>query len=240
MNSVEVQKDLIVLVADADAEMAIRTLLGRSEALGMRDISFDIRRHVQRDPGCRTAAHSFLKPETSLYKYALVVFDWEGAGAEDKEPDEIEELVENSLSQAGWDGRCAVIVIKPELEMWVWSDSPHVSTTLGWKDKQSTIQEWLTANTEFWPAGKDKPRRPKEALHESLRHARKSSSPSLFENLAGQVSVKRCKDRAFCKFKTVLKQWFGRPGRGLVKESRVAYRAGSAKTAARRIRKAKK
>lgn len=214
MSSAFVVKDLIVVVADADAEKAIETLLRRHRAFGIRHISFDIRRHVQRDPGCRTATHSFLRPEIDRYQYAMVVFDWEGAGAEDKSPEEIESFVETSLSESGWFDRCAVVVIKPELEMWVWSDSPHLSTALGWKNKQPSVHEWIKANTAFWPPNTNKPSRPKEALEASLRVVRKSSSPSLFETLAERVSVERCVDRAFGKFKKILKQWFGEPDRG--------------------------
>lgn len=211
MNMAPAAKDLIVVVADADAEMAVRTLLNRREALGLQPITFEVRRHVQRDPGCRTAAHSFLKPEIDRYRYALVLFDWEGAGAEDKDPADIERFVETSLSESGWTDRCAAIVIKPELEMWVWSDSPHVPTVLGWKNRQPSVCDWLKANTTFWPVNTEKPDRPKEALEAILRAVRKSSSPAMFEALAERVSVRRCTDRAFVKFKAILAQWFGRP-----------------------------
>ncbi|MBI3987633.1 MAG: hypothetical protein HY343_11965 [Lentisphaerae bacterium] len=210
MSPVPTAKDLIVVVADLDAEVAIKALLKRHEALGIQRISFDVRRHVQRDPGCRTAAHSFLLPERARYKHALVVFDWEGAGAEEKDPEEIEIAVEATLAKSGWDKRCAAIVIKPEFEMWLWSDSPHVHTALGWGNRQPAVQDWIKANTAFWPVNtKDKPDRPKEALEAVLRAARKSASPSLFESLAERVSVTRCTDRAFGKFKAVLRRWFG-------------------------------
>jgi hypothetical protein len=54
-------KDLIVLVADADMEAAVRGLLSRPSALGIRPISFDVKRHVQRDAGCRSGAHDLLR-----------------------------------------------------------------------------------------------------------------------------------------------------------------------------------
>ncbi len=208
MNRVPLTKDLIVVVADLDTEMAVKSLLMRHRALSIRPITFNVYPHVQRDPGCRIAAHSFLKPEVGKYDHALIVFDWEGAGAEDKSPEEIEVLVEELLSSSGWTNRCACVVIKPEFEMWVWSDSPHVPEVLGWKDRQPSIRTWIKNNTEYWPRDADKPDRPKEALAESLRVVRKSLSPSLFETLAGCVSVNRCTDRAFIKFKTVLANWF--------------------------------
>lgn len=202
-------KDLIVVVADADAEKAIVALLQRRQSLGIRKISYDIRRHVQRDPGCRTAVDSFLRPEIKSYRQALVVFDWEGAGAEDQVPEEIEVQVENCLSRAGWAGRCAAVVIQPELEAWVWSDSPHVPETLGWKDRHPSMQEWVKTHTRYWPDGCVKPTRPKEAMAACLREVRKSASPAFFETLAEHVSVSRCSDRAFAKFKSVLARWYG-------------------------------
>jgi len=44
--------DLIALVADADMEAAVRALLSRPSALGIRSITFDVKRHIQRDAGC--------------------------------------------------------------------------------------------------------------------------------------------------------------------------------------------
>lgn len=202
-------KELVVVVADVDAELTARALLKRHESLGIRPIEFDVQRHIQRDPGCRTAVHSFLQPETSRYKYALIIFDWEGAGAEDKSPEAIEADVEAKLAACGWRNRCAVVVIKPELEIWVWSDSPHVQNALGWEHCQQALQTWLKKNTSFWSGTAVKPERPKEALNAALREVRKSASPVLFKMLAERVSTERCNDRAFTKFKTVLKQWFG-------------------------------
>lgn len=202
-------KDLIVVVADIDAENAIDAVLRRYRALGIRNISYDIRRHVQRDPGCRTAIDSFLRPENTRYKYALVVFDWEGSGAENISPDEIEAGVESVLNQTGWSGRSAAVVIKPELEAWIWSDSPHFPAKLGWQEGRPSIREWVKVNTRYWPDGCEKPDRPKEALAACLREVRKSASPALFEKIASSVSMSRCTDRAFGKFKTVLKNWFG-------------------------------
>lgn len=202
-------KDLIVVVADIDAENAIQAVLQRRLALGIRDISYDIRRHVQRDPGCRTAVDSFLRPENTRYLHAIVVFDWEGAGAENNTPEEIEESVESALNRTGWSGRSAAVVIKPELEAWVWSDSPHVPANIGWQERRPSVREWIKANTQYWPDGNEKPTRPKEALEACLREVRKSASPALFESIAASVSLSRCTDRSFGKFKAILTNWFG-------------------------------
>lgn len=201
-------KDLIVVVADIDAENAIEAVLHRRHSLGIRNISYDIRRHVQRDPGCRTAVDSLLRPVNSRYNHALVVFDWEGSGAENDTPEEIEGRVESALRRTGWGNRSAAVVIKPELEAWVWSDSPHVTTSIGWQERRLPVREWIKANTQYWPDGCEKPTRPKEALEACLREIHRSASPALFESIASSVSLSRCTDRAFGKFKSVLRNWF--------------------------------
>jgi len=55
------EKNLVVLVPDADMEYATQALLTRHEALDIRPITFDIRRHLQRDAGCRSDCHNFLR-----------------------------------------------------------------------------------------------------------------------------------------------------------------------------------
>ena len=58
--------------------------------------------------------------------------------------------------------------------------------------------------------GEVKPRRPKEALQAALREARIPRSSSLYQRIAEKVSLRECEDRAFLKFKDILKDWFPR------------------------------
>ncbi|OGQ79159.1 MAG: hypothetical protein A2289_03140 [Deltaproteobacteria bacterium RIFOXYA12_FULL_58_15] len=77
--------------------------------------------------------------------------------------DEIESDVRQRLHVAGWNNRADVIVIRPELEAWVWSDSPHVDTVLGWNDRQPDLRSWLV--TQGYVTQRDaKLVRPKEAI----------------------------------------------------------------------------
>ncbi len=126
-------RDLIVLVADKNTEFSIRGLLSkRSSALRIRPLVFDIFVHPQRDPGCLRLAHDFLRPHSSRYGHALVVLDRDGCGQEHrKKRTELEQQIEERLAQSGWStGRAAAVVIEPELEAWVWSQSPHVEAGL--------------------------------------------------------------------------------------------------------------
>jgi len=200
-------RDLIVLVPDADMEFSIRALLSRS-ALKIRPIEFDVRRHVQRDAGCRSDCHNYLRFLSRGYRHAMVLFDHEGSGREQVERVELEHEVEGVLRVNGWEDRAAVIVVDPELEAWVWSDSPAVDGVLGWTGRTPTLRDWIQADTAFWPTGQIKPERPKEAFAAALRRVGTPPSPSIFKALADRVGIDRCVDPAFAKFKDTLRQWF--------------------------------
>ena len=49
-------RDLLVLVPDADIEQAMYGLLVRADRIDIAPVDFEIRRHVNRDSGCRTNA----------------------------------------------------------------------------------------------------------------------------------------------------------------------------------------
>jgi hypothetical protein len=94
-------KDLIALVADKNMESTLRGLLTRTESLGIRILNYDIFIHIERDPGCLRKSHDFLRIHHTNYHHALVMFDREGCGYEDKSRDELEQLVEERLSHSG-------------------------------------------------------------------------------------------------------------------------------------------
>jgi len=202
-------RDLIVVVPDADMEFVIRAMLSRPEALKIRSIACDVRRHVERDAGCRSDCHNYLRLWLGEYRYAMVLFDHEGSGREQLERVKLEREVEGVLRINGWQDRAAVIVIDPELEAWVWSDSPVVDEVLGWTARTPALRAWVQSDTVFWHTEQIKPERPKEAFDAALREVRKQHSPSVFEDLAARVSMDRCVDPAFRKFKSTLQSWFG-------------------------------
>jgi hypothetical protein len=204
---VKYTKDLVVLVADGDMEQALRGLLGRPQALGIRPIAYEIIRHPQRDPGCRQEGQRLLQPYRQQYRHALVVFDWEGSGGEATEPASLEQQVQQRLADAGWENDAAVVVLNPELESWVWSDSPQVARVLGWSESSDALRTWLTEKG-FLKALETKPVRPKEAVEAVLRHARKPRSAAIYRELADKVSLQRCSDPAFAKLQSILREWF--------------------------------
>ena len=198
-------KDLVVLVADADMEAALRGLLSRPEALGVRPLKYDVFRHPGRDPGCRAEAHVFLRQFRDQYDHALVVFDHHGSGREPADPTTLQEDLVRRLS-ADWQDRAAALVITPELEIWVWSDSPQVDQSLGWSGRMPNLRSWLVEQG-LWDEGNAKPNDPKRALAEALHEVRKPRSPSIFDALARTVSVNRCRDAAFLLLRSLLRAW---------------------------------
>ncbi len=198
-------KELVALVADKNTKATLEALLNRPEALAIPTIQYDVFVHPRRDPGVLNEAHDFLEPYASNYNYALVMFDHDGCGQEEKSVVELQTQIQNALDQKGWEGRSKIIVIEPELENWVWSDSPHVAKALG-------IDQVELANllSKHIPQGSTKPSNPRELLEHILRQSRTPRSSSIYEQIARNVSVQRCTDQRFIELKQTLTTWFPR------------------------------
>lgn len=207
MSSAPPQRDLILLVADKNQEATLSALLGRTQAFRVRPIDHVLRVHPGRDPGCRRGAAEFLRPFCSAFRHAIVVFDREGCGRDDDSAEILETEIEKGLHRNGWGERAAAIVIDPELENWVWSDSPEVDRVMGWSGRIPPLRSWLLdRNFPVGPIGK--PLRPKEAFEAALREVRKPPSSALFRQMGRVVSLERCTDRAFRKLADRLAEWF--------------------------------
>ena len=198
-------KDLVVLTADADMLATIDTLLRRSESLGIRDVSFDVERHLLRDAGCRAHASSWLRAHIRNYQYAIVMFDHHGCGSQ-KPRASIQEDVEQDLSRNGWPDRSKAIVVEPELEAWVWNSSQGTAEALGWAN-YAGLRSWLNKR-RLWPAADIKPPDPKEALKRVMEDRKLPRSSTLFEDMASHVQMDGCQDAAFLELKTTLQNWF--------------------------------
>ncbi len=205
MNTNTSPKDLIFLVADKDMEYAMKGLLSRCNSLGIRTIDADIRRHPHKDSGCRTGGAEFLSTFQHLYTHAILMFDLEGSGSDLYNPEEIEQELEKIL-QPKWGEQGAVVVIAPELEIWIWSDSPHVDRILDWNGRIPDLRSWIVS--QDYQMTKGKPSRPKEALEAALKEVRKPRTSVIYQSLAESISLNRCNDRAFIRLKEILKRWF--------------------------------
>jgi hypothetical protein len=207
---IEIQdnKDLVVLVSCKNSEHAIKGILSRTDALGIRHITYDVHINSKRDPVCLRISHDILRLYLNRFSYALVLFDREGCGQERRFSRELlEKRVETLLSKNGWGTHAAAIVIDPELDIWVWSDSPHVDNILGWRGRQPDLRSWLMQQGVITNLN-DKPSSPKEVLETVLKITHKPRSSSMYKNLAKVVGLRHCIDPAFIKLKITLRNWF--------------------------------
>jgi hypothetical protein len=200
--------DLLILVADRNMEAAVAGILARRKSLGIRQIVTDLRRHPRKDSGCCREGVEYLRAFSESYRRALLMFDREGCGREEMSALELETALEAELKSSEWSDRAAVIVLDPELEIWVWSGSPHVDTQLGWAGRKPDLRSWLRKQA-LLQAGQPKPDRPKEALEAVLRAVKLPRSSAFYRALADKVSLGRCTDRAFLKLQMTLHAWFG-------------------------------
>jgi len=207
MTSTSTRQDLIVLVADRAMAAAIKSILGRPTSLQIRPVALAVLIHPQRDPGVLRHAHDFLRPFVGKYEHAIAALDREGCGNEAQSREALEAEVENRLQRNGWGDRARAVVIDPELESWVWSDSPEIERVLGWAGRSPALRSWLTERGML-QEGIVKPDRPKEAVEAALRFVRRPRSSAIYQELARSVSLRRCSDPAFAKLRRTLRDWF--------------------------------
>lgn len=202
-------KDLVILAADKDLEFALRGMLSRPEALGIRPVeaNTDIFVEPEHDPACALRGVDFLDNLSEQYRYGSLIFDYEGSGKEATAPQELQKNINAEFVSSTWGERARAIVLSPELEIWIWSDSPHVDEVVGWKNRNPKLRPWLIEQ-DYLQTGEVKPARPKEAFKAALREARKPRSASLYQQIAERVSLRRCTDTAFLELKGILSNWF--------------------------------
>jgi hypothetical protein len=199
-------QDLVIVVSDKDIEQSMVGLLGRPEALGTRPVEYRLLVHPQRDPGCYQTGDQLVAPYADTWQHALIVFDraWEGAPSHDAGA--LAHHVEEKLRPAWGDrGRC--LVIDPEVESWIWSDSPHVVTILGWEGRVPDLRTWLDQEG-LWPVGQAKPTDPKVTFERAMAVVKLPPAAGIFRNLAEKVTLQRCSDPSFRALVNVLRSWF--------------------------------
>lgn len=201
--------DLVVLVADKNMEFAVKGILENHRKLGIHPLPEERRTilQAQQDAGCFRRCDDLLRPFSKDFTHALVLLDREGSGKEKLSREEMEADIEKRLAASGWNERAVAVVFDPELEIWVWSDSPQVDEVLGWGTRAPNLRTWLVEKAWLQP-GEIKPARPKEALEDVLREIRRARSSAIYLELAKKVSFQKCTDPAFLKMKETLQNWF--------------------------------
>jgi hypothetical protein len=117
-------------------EQMLRGFFGRpqfSRALGCGPIEVDLTQDIivapNRDPQVYRLAHELLGPFRKSHAHAVVMLDnaWDGSPGGEA----IRDGVGGRMQQSWGIHDHKVIVLDPELEAWVWQESPHVATALG-------------------------------------------------------------------------------------------------------------
>jgi hypothetical protein len=206
---------LLFLVADKDMAEAVGGLLERDQIhriIRCGPFGFDSRRDIkvaagQNDPGLYVRANELLRPLKADYRRAVVIVDEEWGGSPGAAA--IEQQLRAHLADAGWSADAALaLVVSPEADVWLWSDSLHSATSLGWPS-WTELRPALEKRGWLIP-GQTKPNRPKEAAEWSLKHgARKAPrSAALYRQVASNASVNRCEDTALDRLLNTLRAWF--------------------------------
>lgn len=201
--------DLVVLAADQQAARVVAALLARPESLGIRPIkqlNESPLTHPRHDPGCLRESAGLLQPFARRAAHALVLFDRHGCGREDLTAEALAAQVRRGL-ESDWQDRAEVIVLDPELEVWLWAQSRHVAEALQFEGSPEQLRASLEG-AKLWTAGYPKPEAPKRAVEHVLRATRTPRSAAIYTRIAERVSLKSCQDPSFCAFKRILQTWF--------------------------------
>jgi hypothetical protein len=206
-------KDCFFLVADKQMEATFDGFLKRDDfhhRLRTSHFTFEIGvDYAGNDAGIYTRAHEILRVVHREFQHAVVALDhaWQGAPA----PQKIRETIKNNLTRNGWHkDNVEVVVIEPELEIWLWT--PAIAQDLGLDQNLFVSLRETLAEKGLWQLGTLKPARPKEAFELLCKNIRKPRSGALYSRITSRIFVNRCNDPTFCLLRDTLQRWFPNNG----------------------------
>lgn len=206
-------RDCVFLVADKTMGETFRGFLGRADRdqqLGCGKFEFDPGEDVfvaagQNDPGLWTRANELLQLFLASHHKAVVALDckWDGSPGQAA----ILQRINQQLLDSGWDAdRFVVIAINPELEEWIWQDSPVLEKEL--RHSGPTSLRLSLAERGLWPANQTKPPSPKEVFLQIQEENRVKKSSAVFKRIAAAVPIAACTDSEFQRLIAQLRAWF--------------------------------
>ncbi len=207
--------DCVFLVADGTMEHVLRGLLRRPDFLETFSIGdFKPTILVERegnDPGVFRRGADLLKPYSFTHRQAVLMLDaaWEGAPKPRVIRDKLRRRMETTWPAESFE----VVVLVPELEVWIWQDDPSIERVVGFNRERGvqSLRSWLEANG-WWPARQTKPPDPKGALKWALRHTKVHFSSALHLDVARHAPFHRCQDPAFRLLVQTLQRWYPQQG----------------------------
>lgn len=217
-------KDLLVYVADADAQAFMKAILTRKHAaLGIHPIAFDIERHPMRDSGMVQSGAELARMKKGQYQKLLLMWDHHGSGRDHKQaPETVMQEVQNKLDAYSWSGNSAVTILVPELEQWLWFCESAIADYC--KTTMTMLSQWQSECAL-------KQRKTVEALHaeqpkELFEHVmreklKRTISPRDFEGIAQLASITKLqKCDSFLAISQTLRAWFPMDQKGNKPEHR--------------------
>lgn len=193
--------ELVVVVADADAEKLLESLLRRGvEGRCLRPFRWVIRRDPMRDSSvCQSPLRALAGVRPGESKL-LILFDHHGSGREATPARELESEVVGQLLRAGFpaqDAQC--VVLEPELEAVIVPAWDRVGELLSARRKvappspdQVLAKAGLPpASARLWSAQLSA--QPKECLDGMLRLLRLRHEPAVFADIGKHVSLRTFK-----------------------------------------------
>ena len=207
------KRDCVFLLADTNMKASFEGFFSRpgfQHSLKCGWIDIDPVQDIKvasgdNDPGLYTRAHELLKPYLKTHRHAVVALDaqWDGSPGAEK----IRIHIENMLTINGWEvGRFVVIVIDPELEVWILQRNVHVAKEIGFYgiDDMLSDTDLLRALQEE----RHKPTSLKETLNAILRKKGLPITSARYKKITAHVSVSDCRDSAFLHLVEKLREWF--------------------------------
>lgn len=204
-------KDLLLYVADADAQAFMNSLLSKPLALGIRAITFDIERHPQRDSGMVQSGPELTRMKKGKYLKALLTWDHHGSGRDHKQsPMQVRNEMQKRLDLYTWGGNSSVTIFVPELEQWLWYCESAFITYCG--ISADHLNTWLAERSV--KLGKTvemlKAEQPKELFEYVMRdRLKRTISPRDFAEVgkrAGVNGLLACE--SFRSVVDILRAWF--------------------------------
>lgn len=211
---------LCMLVPDGAYERVLPVLLrDRRESLGIAQVDFiPPIKDPNRDSSYEAA--SLIRPYLGSCTHFLMVRDLHGSGWEAKGADALKEKLTRDLHAIGCPPeRSKVIIVEPEIEIWLRIGSTHVKQLVRQRARahgtevdmlfDELVQEKLLANGGINTLGK--PIDPKKVFEEVLKHYRIIRSNVLYEELAKTESLRHCRVPSFLDLVNTLQTWFPTP-----------------------------
>jgi hypothetical protein len=210
------KRPCVFLVADGTMAQVLHRFLSRGyleDRLGCRTFDFDFQQDVvvdvrngNTDGGIHRRAHQLLRRYLPFYQNAIVILDKNFGG---RLPAAVvrEEILRNLLHN-GWSAECVeVVVIDPELEVWLWQrGNPHLAREFRYNGSVS-LEEFLEAEG-LWSSATLKPAKPKEAAGVLLQRYRAGPRIVVYRRIVEHISVRGCQDPAFNLLADALRRWF--------------------------------